>query len=716
MPEKEYVVNVIAHVDHGKTTFMDNVLERAGVLLRSSAGDTRALDSRKDEIERGMTMKLSPVTIWSSYEGARITFLDTPGHLEFNSLTQSTFIICDACIVVVDAVDGVTKRLKSLLKTARDADKAIILFINKIDQLFKLNIAQDEIIYRVEAIIKEASKAAETDLAWNKENIILGSAKDNWALFCSSNITKIISKPNNNNHNNIQNIQNTQNISKKQEQVSIKKALMLTRKIYGLRKDELEIIAKRVGIKKKEGLKLKCAPKDILSYSFSVFGAVEICIISSCTEKQEQETGNIYVKERNENENKKDVPEEVIGVICANTLIEDKITAILRTVKQKQIAIGDKVFVREKECVKECEVKDIILFTGEKRRVQRGSGVIGVQGLLCKKRGILVKESTKAADHFFDSLPWAKFAPMFADVITASEEDFSEVIRRVSLLSACEPGMICTVTKGKEITVISDGQLQMDKIKTDLEGLRYWVQEKSSKYFETVENGSGIIYAFEKVYRVTFCMVESPDKYSSEKYYAVPGHMHCYLSINGHLQAEIKGQLLSLLKKGPYLHAMCAMLCISIEEISFKHLNDANNLNNPNNPNNTNQNKITEKAETLQEIYMRSTPRVLINHAEVTVSVPVGHAKSASVCISKSAAEIVTSDRIENMLTFLLRVPVQEIRCLMTQIQGATKGEAVIHADTNIFFSLPAKPEYEGAFVYSVQKEKGILEINKLLE
>ncbi len=79
------ITSMIAHIDHGKTTLIDSLITSTGFFSKSLADELRYLDSRKDEQERGITLKLSPIKLQNGH-----TFIDTPGHVDFDSLIFSS--------------------------------------------------------------------------------------------------------------------------------------------------------------------------------------------------------------------------------------------------------------------------------------------------------------------------------------------------------------------------------------------------------------------------------------------------------------------------------------------------------------------------------------------------------------------------------------------------------------------------------------------------
>ena len=124
-------VAIIAHVDHGKTTLVDRLLQETVIPERMEIAE-RALDSNDLEKERGITILSKTTAV--EYGGCRINIVDTPGHADFGGEVERILSMVDSVILVVDAVEGPMPQTRFVTQKAFDAGLSAILVVNKIDR------------------------------------------------------------------------------------------------------------------------------------------------------------------------------------------------------------------------------------------------------------------------------------------------------------------------------------------------------------------------------------------------------------------------------------------------------------------------------------------------------------------------------------------------------------------------------------------------------
>ena len=125
-------IAIIAHVDHGKTTLVDCLLQQSGTLDRKNAGAERIMDSNDQERERGITILAKNTAInWNDY---RINIVDTPGHADFGGEVERVLSMVDSVLLLVDAVDGPMPQTRFVTAKAFERGLNPIVVVNKVDR------------------------------------------------------------------------------------------------------------------------------------------------------------------------------------------------------------------------------------------------------------------------------------------------------------------------------------------------------------------------------------------------------------------------------------------------------------------------------------------------------------------------------------------------------------------------------------------------------
>ncbi len=188
-------IAICAHIDHGKTTFSDNLLAGAGMMSEDLAGKARTLDFHEDETERGITIDSASVSMIHNVDGQDylINLIDTPGHVDFGGDVTRAMRAVDGAIVLACASEGVMPQTETVLRQALKERVRPILFINKVDRLIReVKLTPEEMQKRfvdiINSVNKLISEIAEPEYKekWQVSvadgTVAFGSAFHNWAL------------------------------------------------------------------------------------------------------------------------------------------------------------------------------------------------------------------------------------------------------------------------------------------------------------------------------------------------------------------------------------------------------------------------------------------------------------------------------------------------------------------------------------------------------
>ena len=125
-------IAIIAHVDHGKTTLVDEMLRQGGIYRENQAMEERVMDSNDLERERGITILAKNTAI--HYKGVKINVIDTPGHADFGGEVERILKMVNGVILLVDAAEGPMPQTRFVLERALAMNHRVIVVVNKIDR------------------------------------------------------------------------------------------------------------------------------------------------------------------------------------------------------------------------------------------------------------------------------------------------------------------------------------------------------------------------------------------------------------------------------------------------------------------------------------------------------------------------------------------------------------------------------------------------------
>lgn len=125
-------IAIIAHVDHGKTTLVDELLKQSGTFRENQEVEERVMDSNDIERERGITILSKNTGV--RYNDVKINIIDTPGHADFGGEVERVLKMVNGVVLVVDAFEGPMPQTKFVLKKALELDLSVIVCVNKVDR------------------------------------------------------------------------------------------------------------------------------------------------------------------------------------------------------------------------------------------------------------------------------------------------------------------------------------------------------------------------------------------------------------------------------------------------------------------------------------------------------------------------------------------------------------------------------------------------------
>src|SRR5271154_2243097 len=200
-------MSVIAHVDHGKSTLTDSLVQRAGIISAAKAGEARFTDTRQDEQDRCITIKSTAISLYAhlpdeddlkdipqKVQGNEflINLIDSPGHVDFSSEVTAALRVTDGALVVVDCVEGVCVQTETVLRQALGERIKPVVIINKVDRaLLELQVGKEDLYQSFSRTIESVNVIVATyfdkvlgdvQVYPDKGTVAFGSGLHGWAF------------------------------------------------------------------------------------------------------------------------------------------------------------------------------------------------------------------------------------------------------------------------------------------------------------------------------------------------------------------------------------------------------------------------------------------------------------------------------------------------------------------------------------------------------
>lgn len=456
------ITSLVAHIDHGKTSLMDSLIASQGRISRTLAGSLRFLDTREDEQTRGITLKLSAVTL--EYDGGKYVFIDTPGHVDFESLIQTSSILSDGFLVLIDVNEGITPRTYSLVNYTKG--KGCVLVINKIDK----TLSEEELLRKALSVMSSMNGlVGEEVFKWENNNIALCCA----ALCYGINdrlFMKIVGR-----HG------------------TLKNAVGLLFHLYRrIEANEVEKICANFNIKTRSR---KNILSTVLPLSDCIFASV--CNIGSLDESKMNNEGwldsffnpDLISLTRIGSETPSILGITVHGILTTpGKYCRDEVLFVTRlfygTIRQ-----GNLVYSVDDCDVVECVVEGVYTF-GINELVE----VDSVEGpnLVCLRGGFR-KNSLITDVPTHKLVVESKVTPFYKSKLVLDDMEQLDELKNVFRVMSCtEQFLKVKLNKCKEMEILCTGKVQLEKIASDLAtlGFRYSIIEFEDQFCEYVTGSS----------------------------------------------------------------------------------------------------------------------------------------------------------------------------------------------------------------------------------
>lgn len=470
--KRTIITSVIAHIDHGKTTLIDSLVASQGKISKSIAGDLRYMDTREDEQKRGITLKLSAISI--NHKDICYTILDTPGHVDFEFLIENSSVLSDCFLIIIDIMEGITPRTFALVNYIRRDHT--VLVINKIDKIETF----DEAIDKIDKIILFLnSMCGKHVFSWTSNNIILSSATYCYGI--NYERSKYILKKDNTNIDTV------------------------TRFIYYLedkiKENDVEKICKRFNI-------LKASKKNILSsvmpLSDVIFDSIN-CVYQADTFKTYLFDKSVPLVLKQDLKDNDTLSFISLGILDSNKIYKKDNLLFVARLFQGSLSKGNILFTKDTSY----KIDKIYKFgINEFIEIESadGSSLICIKGDF-KKNTIL---STRSLDYCYTE----KIYPFYRSRLITDKNNLEEIKDILRAIVHTEQCLKIKINKYNQIDVLSSGKVQVEKMIEDLKSCNIEVKtgQDQNLFCECVKGRADYSYENDE-YRILIQIYKNEGNY-----------------------------------------------------------------------------------------------------------------------------------------------------------------------------------------------------------
>ncbi|CAD26022.1 TRANSLATION ELONGATION FACTOR 2 (EF2) [Encephalitozoon cuniculi GB-M1] len=661
------ITSVVAHIDHGKTSLIDSLVASQGRISRTLAGSIRFLDTREDEQARGITLKLGVISL--EHGGCRYVFIDTPGHVDFESLIQSSSIFSDNFLVLIDVNEGITPRTYSLVRYAKG--RRCALAINKID---KIAFPQELLEKTLSVISSINGLIGEDTFGWEDNNVILCCATLCYGI-SRETFQKVVGKTG-----------------------TLKDAINLLFHVYRrIEEKDVDRICERFKV---VGRSKKSILSTMLPLSDCVFGSVSYDAEDST--RLFLESGLIKLSPVPSDKTPSLMGVTVYGVLKTPLKYTRASLLFVTRLFHGTVRVGDVVYSADGSTISECTVESLYLF-GINELVEKdevsGPNLVCIGGRLLKN-SLVTDVPVGRMDVLSRITPFYKFKIVLDDIDKLDE--LKEVFR---VMSCTEQFLKVRLNKYREMEVSCTGKVQSEKIATDLAGLgfRFSIVDPEEQFCEYAAEPSDGVFASEGLsLRISICRAYEGEEDGSACFRRWrDGNGNQFVLMSG-LYFEIAASVLEMfVSSGPLIKERIYETRFVLDLRGDAETMDSDAL-------------YSFLKSSLTSVYLCCSPSIAPTFYECSISIQKEFIGETYRCLSKYSYTVLQENYEEKTGFYVLTVLIPQFLYpgFLEDIRVGTKGTAyLLVGDVGYKLMLDFSKYVDG-----IRKKKGLFVEEKIVE